>query len=306
MKAEIVASATDAGRAIGYLRAVEQPQTYPDEFLYAAAQSSAELRALDARVYGAILECLQGTRKHIVEARIRSQGHAYAGGLALRRLDAWFEAGPQRKKAAATRDLITLTPRGQGAVAMEEFLAKYRLLLQQAGSDNVGIDAQVDILRRGVEDHPKLGSVWAAWHHAGGRDPARLIECLEDVIAGGLHGAGGPRHGATAWAAIDGDHGAHTYAHPRDSPSAAEHASPTGLAERAHTARTRDAQKRCYRCGRQGHTQPHCPDAAPGHATGQTTNSKDNQEPLMKMMAELLAELKAARGSGTARKPKKD
>ena len=180
------------------------------------------------------------------------------------------------------------------------------MLLQQAGSDNVGIDAQVDILRRGVEDHPKLGSVWAAWHHAGGRDPARLIECLEDVIAGGLHGAGGPRHGATAWAAIDGDHGAHTYAHPRDSPSAEERASPTGLAERAHTARTRDAQKRCYRCGRQGHIQPHCPDAAPGHATGQTTNSKDNQEPLMKMMAELLAELKAARGSGTARKPKKD
>ena len=141
VKAEIVASASDPGRAVEYLAAIEQTQAYPDDTLYAAVQGDGGLRALDARVYGAVLEALQGRMRGTVEARIRAQGHPYAGGLALRRLDTFFQAGAQRRKAVATRELLVLAPRGHGAVAMEESLANYRLLLQQAGADNVGADA---------------------------------------------------------------------------------------------------------------------------------------------------------------------
>ena len=114
-KAEVVASAADTGRAIAYLTAIEQPHIYTDEELHSAVQNDRGLRALDARVYGAILEALHGSMKGVVEARIRAQGHPYAGGLALRRLDAFFQAGAKQKKAVATRELLVLAPRGRGA-----------------------------------------------------------------------------------------------------------------------------------------------------------------------------------------------
>ena len=172
--AEVVANAADPGRAVGYMSAIDQPLLYPSEGLLNAVQQDEALRALDAQLYGAILTCLQGPMRGAVEGRIRAQGQAYAGCLALRLLDAWFHNSVSKRRAGATRELITLNPRGKGAAAMEEFFSRYRLLLQQAGRANVGPDAQIDILQRAAEDHPRLCSVWAAWEEAGGRDHDKL------------------------------------------------------------------------------------------------------------------------------------
>ena len=60
-KAEVVASAPDTGRAIAYLTAIEQPHIHTDEELHSAVQNDRGLRALDARVYGAMLEALHGS-----------------------------------------------------------------------------------------------------------------------------------------------------------------------------------------------------------------------------------------------------
>ena len=321
VKAEIVASAADPGRAVEYLAAIEQPQAYPDDALYSAVQSDGGLRALDARVYGAVLEALQGKMRGAVEARIRAQGHPYAGGLALRRLDAFFQAGAQRRKAVATRDLLVLTPRGHGAVAMEEFLANYRLLLQQAGADNVGADAQVDILRRAAEDHPRLTSVWAAWQHGGSHDPNRLLECLEDATARAVHGTPGPRPTATAWAAMDDAQewsaGAEKTESTRDgadgpamqdrrqqwAPAPAGRRAAYGVAQPTRDAATQ-LRKKCFGCGRIGHLQRDCRASGARQGAGATHSNEDTQKELLRTMADLLAELRAARNGESARKPK--
>ena len=325
VKAEIVASSADPGRAIEYLAAIEHPQAYPDDLLYKAVQSHSGMRALDARVYGAVLESLQGTMKGVVEARIRAQGHPYAGGLALRRLDAFFQASAQRRKAVATRELLVLTPRGQGAIAMEEFLAKYRLLLQHAGADNIGADAQTDILRRAAEDHPRLSSVWAAWQHAGGHDPNRLLECMEDATARGVHGPPGPRSAATAWAAVGGPQEWPAVAgqpgllqedlpdgptgrcgrQPWASGSAEGHAA-YGAAQAGPAPGRRDASRKCFNCGKAGHLQRDCRAPAPRQAADPAPTSADAHKELLRTMTDLLAELRAARASESRRKPKKD
>ena len=328
-KAEIVASASEPGRAIGYLTAIEQPHIYSDDELYRAVQNDDGLRALDARVYGAILEALQGGMRAIVEARIRAQGHPYAGGLALRRLDAFFQAGAQRRKAVATRELLVLAPRGQGAVSMEEFLATYRLLLQQAGVDNVGSDAQVDILRRAAEDHPRLSSVWAAWQHGGGRDPNRLLECLEDATARGVHSQPGPRQAATAWAASESaPEGWRAETTQPGAPQNEAGGEPTEQVARQWTrnyaakgyaargaerpapteaiSRRRDDPRKCFNCGKPGHLQRDCRGTERQQRHGAAPADADPQKELLKTMNSLLAELRATRTNESVRKSKNE
>ena len=328
-KAEIVASASEPGRAIGYLTAIEQPHIYSDDELYRAVQNDDGLRALDARVYGAVLEALHGCMRAIVEARIRTQGRPYAGGLALRRLDAFFQAGAQRRKAVATRELLVLAPRGQGAVAMEEFLATFRLLLQQAGVDNIGSDAQVDILRRAAEDHPRLSSAWAAWQHGGGRDPNRLLESLEDATARGVHGQPGPRQAATAWAVTEnapvGWHADTTQPGVPQNEQSMEPArqgvqqwtrnyavkgyAARGAEQQAPTetvSRRRDDPRKCFNCGKPGHLQRDCRVTEQRQRNGAAPTDADPQKELLKTMNSLLAELRAARANESVRKPKNE
>ena len=58
LRAEVVAAAPDTGRAMGYIAAIDQRAMYPDADMYDAVQKNKELRALDARVYGALLDCV--------------------------------------------------------------------------------------------------------------------------------------------------------------------------------------------------------------------------------------------------------
>ena len=321
--AEVVANAADPGRAVGYMSAIDQPLLYPSEGLLNAVQQDEALRALDAQLYGAILTCLQGPMRGAVEGRIRAQGQAYAGCLALRLLDAWFHNSVQKRRAGATRELITLNPRGKGAAAMEEFFSRYRLLLQQAGRTNVGPDAQIDILQRAAEDHPRLCSVWAAWKEAGGREPDKLLERLEESVADGLHGRAGGRPMASAWAALS----THPTtgpppSHVQDGPvrrwvqetSGISAAASSGtaapprdaVANAAAVAPRQDAPtpvqtgKRCYQCGMVGHIRRECR-AAP--ATAGAAGAR--QDALVAALSELVAEMRDHRGSSKS-KSKKD
>ena len=330
LRAEVVAAAPDTGRAMGYIAAIDQRAIYPDAHMYEAVQMNKELRALDARVYGALLECIRGNGKQSLEARIRAQGRPYAGCLALRILDDWFQRNAQKRAALATRALINLAPTARGAAAMDGFFAQYRLLLHQAGADNVGPEAQIDILQRAVEDHPKLGMTWAAWREAGSRDPDALLMRLEESTADGMHGASSARPGATAWAAIEASCTSAPVPAARDAPwpptacatapapsratplPTAAHAAGEAWRAAAHVAAgppasavatSSGADKRCFRCGEWGHVQRDCD--VKKTARGRGGSGADKQDAMMGMMAELIAEMRAARQGGATAQPKK-
>ena len=303
--AEIASSGAEPGRVMGYINSLGQLDTYPAAELTRTIAEHSDLKLLDMRVYAAVLACLSGSMQKAAEDRIRSQVPFGAGGLAIRKLDAWFNHGAKRRKAAATRQLLALKPTGQSAAAMETFLSSFRLLMSQAGAGAVGKEVQLDILQRATESHPRLSMVWFAWKAARRDDVDSLTEMLEEAIADGMFGARGARPGAAAWAAFaDAENDVARQAAAEGS----QWEAPAG--RQAFVARHNAAmappvapqqappdQRTCYSCGQVGHIAQYCTRRAAG-----SVPEASEQRALLQTMRELVAELRSAKGKG----PKKD
>ena len=159
---------------MGNLAAVEDRTSYPGALLQALIKAEADLGALDARLFSAILGCISGARRGALEERLRAQAPFAAGALALRCLDDWFREGAERRARAATKELTALQPHGSSADAFDKLLSRYRFLAQQAGA-GVGAFPRLEVLRRAADLHPKLGMVWAAWKQSDGGDADNLL-----------------------------------------------------------------------------------------------------------------------------------
>ena len=253
-RAEIAGFGADPERAMAYVGALDQPDLYPPEDLRRAIEEQPEMRMLDVRLYAAILACLRGSMQQAAEERICAQVPFGAGGLALRKLDTWFNHGSKKRKAAATRRLLALKPAGSSAGAMESFLSTFRLLTKQAGN-GVGEEVQLDVLQRAVEGHPRLAMVWYAWRAAGGHGVESLLEMLEEATADGMFGTRGARPGGAAWAAVTADDSSRSqvqWGTPEPGRSAA-----MATAQSAGPAIAGGPE--CWWCGKRGHRQYECP-----------------------------------------------
>ena len=300
--AEIAGSGVEPGRVMGYINSLEQLDTYPAPELMKTVADHPGLKLLDMRVCAAVLARLSGSMQQAAEDRIRAQVPFGAGGLAIWKLDAWFNHGAQRQRAAATRKLLAQNPTGQSAGAMEAFLSSFRLLLRQAGAGAVGKEVQLDILQRATEGHPRLSVVWYAWKAAGGNDVDSLMDMVEEATADGMFGVRGARPGAAAWAAYaDAGQGCAELAPDNE----AERGQAAGRA--AHVARHSAAQaqamaphassqrastdpRNCYTCGQPGHIARRCTRRVAGSAP-----DASEQQELLQTMKELVAELRSAR-----------
>ena len=298
MKTELASFGADPARALGYVEALDRPDLYPPDALMKVINERQDLKGIDVRLYAAILACLKGSMQRAAEGRLRAQVPFGAGGLALRRLDLWFNHGAKKRRAAAVRQLIALKPGGHSAGAMETFLSSFRLLVQQAGAETVCSEVQLDVLQRAVDGHPKLELVWRAWRAAGGENVEGLLEMLEEATADGMFGARGARPGSSAWAAISsgGDGAGHVLA---SAPAPAAHVAgpgagpiPQAPAQHHPPADTR----RCYGCGQAGHIQRNCK-RRPNSSQGVSEHTE-----LLQAVRELVTELRSAKGKG----PKKD
>ena len=107
-KAELVGAGPDAEQVIGYIAAIEDVERVPDATLRVHIGQIPEKRALDTKLFSAVLSCLTGARRAAVEDRIRAQVPFAAGALALRCLDAYFHKSAESRMHAATRELMNL------------------------------------------------------------------------------------------------------------------------------------------------------------------------------------------------------
>ena len=200
LKAELMAAGPAAYKMTTYLNAIEDPNAYPASRLQREIDADPDMSAVDTKLFAAILSCLCGSRRPTVEERIRAQVTFGSGAQTLRCLDSGFRKGGEHRALAATRELLGMQPSGKWPAAHDKFFTRYRLLLQQAGGANFGRCAQIDVLRRAAEDHPRLGLVWATWKHADGADPHSLLARLEDTVYDAMH-EDDTRAKAGAWAA---------------------------------------------------------------------------------------------------------
>ena len=296
VKAEVAGVGPDPARTMAYIAALDQPDLYPAAELTKVIDERSDLKALDLRLYAAILACLKGTMQRAAGARLRAQVPFGAGGLALRKLDAWFNHGAKRRRAAAVRQLIALKPSGHSAAAMETFLSSFRLLLQQAGAGTVGEEVQLDVLQRAVEGHPKMELVWRSWRAAGGDQVEHLLEMLEEATADGMFGARGARPGGAAWAALLSDGvSASQAAGSAPGPMALAAGPGAGSASQAHSQAHTQHQppadpRRCYGCGQAGHIKRHCRGPRDGG------RSQGEHGELLQAVRELVTELRSAKG----------
>ena len=86
-KASLVGAGPPPARVMGYLEAVEDRSSYPDDHLRALIRAEADMSTLDARLFSAILGCIGGTRRGALEERLRAQVPFAAGALAICCLD---------------------------------------------------------------------------------------------------------------------------------------------------------------------------------------------------------------------------
>ena len=200
LKAELMAAGPAVYKMTTYINAIEDPVAYPASRLQREIDADPDMSAVDTKLFAAILSCLGGTRRATIEERIRAQVTFGSGAQALRCLDSGFRKGGEHRALAATRELLGMQPTGKWPAAHDKFFTRYRLLLQQAGSANFGRCAQIDVLRRSAEAHPRLGLVWATWKHADGADPHSLLAKLEDTVYEAMH-EDDTRAKAAAWAA---------------------------------------------------------------------------------------------------------
>ena len=268
--------------AMEYIAEIDNPQR-SDAQLAGAAQKVPALRILDMLLYTAILHCVEGGRREAVLGRIHATVAFGQGGLALRCLDKVFQRSSVRQRAAATAELLQLSPCGPRAADVDDFLARYRALLSRTGTD-VGPAVQADILQRAAAGHPVLGAVAAAWKHGDGADAGLLLERLEAAAAEGLY-TGKARGHARAWAALDDT----VPTEPSTAMAAAQQAAPGSSASGPD----------CWTCGARGHRQRECQQgqkkADKGKGKGQRQSSShglgarmDRLEKLMEQMSKQL------------------
>ena len=288
-KAEIVGRGAGVDEVMAYVRVLDDSE-YEDSTVTTGVQGSALLRALDASLYAAILQCVGGVRKGAVLDRMHATVPFGSGGLALRFLDREFQRSTVRAQVAATREILNLSPQGHSASALDAFLARYRALLAKAGAGSVGKHAQVDVLMRATQDHPVLGATVAAWRQHASWEPSELLERLEDVVAESRTALHGGRGASRAWAALDAvsPTDAETAIAPRRSVPAVQ---PLAWAAAAAPApeQPKADNRRCYACGQAGHISRDCPRRRSGAAAG----AADPQAELLRAVRELTAELRA-------------
>ena len=234
--------------AMEYLAEIDNPRR-TDAELTAIAKQVPALRVIDMHLYTAILDCIDGHRRDTVLNRIHASVGFGEGGLALRCLDRIFQRSSVKQRAAATAELLHLAPSGPGAMAIDDFLARFRTLLSRTGTD-VGPAAQADILQRAAAGHPVLGAVAAAWKHGDGEDAGLLLERLEAAAAEGLYAGKAGGH-VRAWAALS--------ATPEPEVERRQQLD-TAMAATERTATVGGVGgPECWSCGMRGHRQFECP-----------------------------------------------
>ena len=234
--------------AMDYLAEIDNPQR-PNEELVAAVKQVPALRVLDMHLYLAILDCIDGDRRDTVLDRVHARAKLGEGCVALRCLDSIFQRSSTKQRAAATAEILHLTPRGSGATAMDDFLARFRTLLSRAGT-GVGPAVQADILQRAAAGHPVLGPVAAAWKHGDGEDAQLLLERLEAAVAEGMYASKGGGH-IRAWAVQD-----RTPMQELEDELEPDRGAAMAAAQR--TAPERTGGPECWSCGKRGHRQYEC------------------------------------------------
>ena len=301
-KAEIVGAGLDTEMLVEYVEAIESTAKFTSEHLQKVIVANPELRTLDAKLFSAVLGCMGGARRAAVEERLRAQVPFAAGALALRCLDDLFGKGKESRAHAATRELLNLQPTSRSAEAVDRFLTRYRLLVQQAG-DGVGVYARVEVLQRVSQQHPQLAVVWAAWRQAGGGDPEALLRRLEETVAEGMRGTG-PRSTDAAWAAVEGEQaqrecgadGGHrewplgaSSAEPGRSSRLAEALEATLAATQQDAAGGSAGGPECWSCGKRGHRSFECREGKKGKGRGKGDASLHSRMEKVERMLETLS-----------------
>ena len=81
-----------------------------------------------------------------------------------------------------------LRPAKRRADALDRFLARYRLLVQQVGPV-IRNYAKIEVLLCATQKQPKLTTMWAAWRQAGGNNHNTLLQRQGDAVAESAGGA---------------------------------------------------------------------------------------------------------------------
>ena len=281
--------------AMEYLAEIDNPLR-SDAEVAAVAKRVPMLRVIDMYLYTAILDCIDGHRRETVLNRIHASVGFGEGGLALRCLDRVFQRSSVKQRAAATAELLHLTPSGPGAAAMDDFLARYRTLLSRTGAD-VGPSVQADILQRAAAGHPVLGAVAAAWKHGDGEDAGQLLERLEAAVAEGLY-TGKAIGQAKAWAALGAAH--EPVVERRLEP---ELDTAMAAAQRAAPVVSVGGPE-CWSCGMRGHRQFECQQsrkkAEKGKGKGKDRGSSEGLGARMDRLERMLEQISTQLGSKNA------
>ena len=314
VKAELVSAGPAAAAMLEYPAAIDDCAGFTDEWLQQKISHHEEVAAVDVRLFSAILSCLGGGRRAAVEQKIRATVPFAAGALALRCLDAWFHQGAARRRHDATRELLNLQPAGTSAQALDNFLTRYRLLVQQAG-DGVGLYARAEILQRAASRHSRLAMTWAAWRQGGDEDPSTLLARMEEAVAEELHSGKGAQGTSAAWAAMgsgrleDPAHRSAAMTHDGEDEGAPLYertyldTHPGAWATAAQDAGGAVGPE-CWSCGKRGHLERGCTEGRKGKGKGKGS-WRGSEAAMHERMDRLEAMIKALTDCKDAGRPKK-
>lgn len=268
-KAVIMSDLPDPAEAMDYLNKVNDDKVGDDELRRAMLTKDSTLR-LDAMVFSAILECIQGPLSSSILGRIRSSVPFGCGAVAFRLLQKYFQQNGGKRRTTATRELVNLVPGGESPQAYDNFLSRFRVLKMQAGEANAGPELLIDILERSCLRVPILQSVWAAWSAAGIRSPENLLNQIEQTVAASLHS--GSWYGSTVpkLAAVAGEFPVmpgqgHWDIHQRitqERLQADAHAAMTAKGSGKGGGKGfsgKGSVKECWKCGSTQHLKADCP-----------------------------------------------